>query len=255
MKISATIITFNEERNIAAAIDSVSWADEIIVVDSNSVDRTRQIAEEKGARVFVNDWPGFSEQKQFAADEAKYDWILSLDADERVPDKLRTELLTIRRSGAKAAGYRMPRLSYYMGQPIKHSGWYPDRQLRFFDRRAGKWNGAVVHESVEMAVGSDVIDLKGELLHYSVESASHHHRVIGERYAPLGAEQMYASGKRTSGSRIATVGLFTFIRNYFLKGGFLDGLPGFTIATFAAHNAFLKHLMLWELQKRERSRQ
>ncbi len=255
MKISATIITFNEERNIAAALDSVSWADEIIVIDSNSVDRTREIAAAKGARVLVNDWPGFSNQKQFAVDEAKYDWILSLDADERLTDKLRTEILTIRRSGAKADGYRMPRLSYYMGRAIKHSGWYPNRQLRLFDRRAGKWNGAIIHESVEMAAGSKVTDLDGDLLHYSIESTSHHHRMIGERYAPLGAEQMYACGKRTSGLRIATVGFLTFLRNYFLKGGFLDGLPGFAIARFAAHHAFLKHLLLWELQKRERSKQ
>ncbi len=255
MKISATIITFNEERNIAAALDSVSWADEIIVVDSNSVDRTREIAEEKGARVIVNDWAGFSDQKQFAVDQAKYDWIISIDADERVTDTLRTEILTIRRSGAKASGYRMPRLSYYLGRPVKHGGWYPDRQLRLFDRRAGKWNGAVIHESVEMAAGTVVEDLAGDLLHYSVESASHHHKMIGERYAPLGAEQMYAQGKRTSGFGIATIGVFAFLRSYILKGGFLDGLPGFAIARFAAHHAFLKHLLLWELQQKDHSSQ
>ena len=148
MKISAVIIAFNEERNIADAVRSVEWADEIIVVDSESTDSTREIAASLGARVVVNKWPGFSDQKQFAVDQASNDWILSLDADERISDDLRLEIDGIRNDAPSADGYRIPRLSYYMERPIRHGGWYPDLQLRLFDRTKGRWNGAVIHESV-----------------------------------------------------------------------------------------------------------
>lgn len=249
MKVSAVIIAFNEEAKIARALDSVAWADETVVVDSESTDRTREICLERGARVIVRPWHGFSEQKQFAAESAANDWILSIDADEAVTEGLRDEIAAIG-ADADAAGYRIPRLSYYMGRPVTHCGWYPDRQLRLFDRRRGRWNGRVIHESV--AVDGKVADLKSDLLHFSVDDARHHHRMIGERYAPLAAEQMFLAGGRTSPLRIATAGAAAFVRSYFLKLGFLDGLPGFAISRFAAHHAFLKHLMLWELQRSEK---
>ncbi|MGH7784117.1 MAG: glycosyltransferase family 2 protein, partial [Candidatus Binatia bacterium] len=149
MKISAVIIAFNEEGKIADAIRSVSWADEILVVDSESTDATRQIASDLGARVVIRSWLGFSKQKQFAVDAAKNDWIFSLDADERVSDVLKTEILSLLEGDkTDADGYRMPRLSFYMDRPIRHSGWYPDRQLRLFDRRRAGWNERLVHESV-----------------------------------------------------------------------------------------------------------
>lgn len=248
MKISAVIITFNEEKHIADAVGSVDWADEILVVDSESTDRTREIAESLGARVIVNTWPGFAAQKQFAIDNAANDWIFSLDADERVSDRLRREILSVKESAAPADGYRIPRLSIYMGREIRHSGWYPDRQLRLFDRRKGRWKQVLIHESVEMAEGSAVERLNGDIMHYSVESASHHHKMIGERYAPLAAQQMIAMGRRTSPLKIIFAGWLAFIQTYFLKAGFLDGFPGFCIAYFAAHHAFMKHLMLFELQ-------
>ena len=245
------LITLNEERNIADAIGSVKWADEVVVVDSGSVDRTREIAESLGARVIVNPWPGFSDQKQFATDAASNDWILSLDADERVSTKLRDELLGIANGDLNRAGYRIPRLSYYMGRAIRHGGWYPDLQLRFFDRRRGRWNGAVIHESVKMDDGSDIGRLQGELLHYSVKDAAEHQRMIAERYAPLGARKMFLEGKRTSPAKAVIASWFAFLRAYFLRLGFLDGFPGFCIAYFAAHHAFMKHLHLIELQKTE----
>jgi glycosyltransferase involved in cell wall biosynthesis len=249
VKISAVIIAFNEEKNIADAIRSVEWADEIIVVDSESTDSTREIAGTLGARVVVNAWPGFSEQKQFAADLASNDWVLSLDADERVSEELKTEIEAITSGHSAADGYRIPRLSYYLGRPIRHGGWYPDLQLRLFDRRKGRWNGAVIHESVSMADGSSVGRLRGELIHYTVEDLAHHERMIAERYAPLGALRMFQEGRRSSPAMAVASAWFTFIRTYILKLGVLDGFGGLCIAYFAAHNTFLKHAMLIEMRR------
>ena len=249
MKISAVIITFNEEKNIEDAIRSVSWADEVIVVDSESTDRTRELAESLGASVRINPWPGFSVQKQFAVDHAANDWIFSLDADERVSDPLQAGIGAIRDKDVTNDAYRIPRLSYYMGRAIKHGGWYPDLQLRLFDRRKGKWNGAVIHESFEMEPGASVGKLSGDILHYSVESAEHHNLMIAERYAPLGAQRMYELGRRTSPLKAVFAAWFAFIRAYLLKAGFLDGFAGFCIAYFSAHHAFMKHLMLIDLQR------
>ena len=249
MKISVAIITLNEERNIADAIASVEWADEILVVDSGSEDRTREIAESLGARVIVNEWPGFSDQKQFATDAASNDWILSLDADERVSPELKNELFEIAANSSPGHGYRIPRLSYYMGRPIRHGGWYPDLQLRFFDRRMARWNGAVIHESVKMSNGAEPGRLQGELIHYSVRDTAEHERMIAERYAPLGARKMFSEGKRTSPAKAVVSSWLAFVRSYFLRLGFLDGFPGFCIAYFSAHHAMMKHLHLIELQK------
>ena len=251
MKISAVIITLNEEKHIADAIASVDWVDEIIVVDSESEDRTREIATSLGAKVIVNAWPGFSDQKQFATDAASNEWVLSLDADERVSPELRAEILALRDVESLDAGYKIPRLSYYMSRAIRHSGWYPDLQLRLFDRRRGRWNGAVIHESVKMEAGVNVGRLCGELLHYSVSDAAEHQRMIADRYAPLGAQKMFLEGKRTSPARAVVSLWIAFIRAYFLRLGFLDGFPGFCIAYFAANHAFMKHLHLLEMQKSE----
>jgi glycosyltransferase involved in cell wall biosynthesis len=250
MKISATIITFNEETNIKAACESVAWADEIVVVDSNSTDATREIAAACGARVIVNDWPGFSAQKQFAVDQAQHDWIFSLDADERVSDQLRQSLQTLKDHPAavEADGYLVSRRTFYQQRWIRGGGWYPDKQLRLFNRTKGHWKQRHIHESVEMNPGARVGELGGDLLHYTSPDAAHHHRMIGERYAPLAARQMFEEGHRTSVLGVATAAPAAFIRSLILKGGFRDGFAGFTIASFAAHHAFLKHLMLWEKQ-------
>ncbi|MGH9949308.1 MAG: glycosyltransferase family 2 protein [Pyrinomonadaceae bacterium] len=248
MQISAVIITFNEEAKIADALRSVAWADEILVIDSNSADRTVEIARAMNAKVIVRDWPGFSEQKQFGSDSATHDWIFSLDADERVTPKLQTEIEAIKNHADILDGYATPRLSIYMGREIRHSGWHPDRQLRFFNRRKGSWNRRPIHESVIMHDGATTGKLHGEILHYSVDSAAHHHKMIGERYAPLAAKHMFDNGRRTTAIGTAIAGPAAFIRSYILKAGFLDGFPGFCIAAFAAYHSYLKHLMLWELQ-------
>ncbi len=251
MKIAAAIIAFNEEENIRAACESVAWADEVLVVDSHSTDRTREVAEDCGARVVERDWPGFAAQKQFAAEAASHEWVFSLDADERVSDELRASILRLRETpdAERADGYRVARRSFYMNRWIRGGGWYPDHQLRLYRRARGRWEGAYIHESVKMSGGARVEALRGDLLHYSVRDASHHHRMIGERYAPLAARQMFESGRRTSPLRIALAAPSAFARSYVLKGGFRDGLAGLAIARFAAHHAFLKHLMLWEKQR------
>jgi len=253
MKITATIITFNEEANIQAACESVSWADEVLVIDSESTDSTREIAQRSGARVIVNPWPGFAIQKQYAVDHANHDWIFSLDADERVTDELRKSIEALRNgTDAKPAdGYQIARRTFYQGKWIRGGGWYPDRQLRLFRKTAGHWKKRHIHESFEMNPGSKVETLAGDLLHYTVRDSAHHHRMIGERYAPLAAQQMFDEGRRTSAFKIATAAPSAFIRSLVLKAGFRDGLAGWSIASFAAHHAFLKNLMLWELQNKK----
>lgn len=250
MKLSATIITFNEAEKIADAIKSVAFADEILVIDSESTDKTREIAESLGAKVITQKWLGFAKQKQFAVDLAQNDWILSLDADERISIELKAEILALKNNNTLADGYKLPRLSFYLNRPIRHGSWYPDWQIRFFNRNKARWKDVLIHESVE--VDGKIEKLKGDILHFSVENMAHHHRMIGERYAPLAAQQMFESGKRTSKAKIYTTGLTIFLQTFVLKAGFLDGFAGFCIARFAAHHAFLKHLLLWELQNNQR---
>ena len=253
MKISATIITFNEAANIGEACKSLTWADEIVVIDSGSTDETRKIAEDCGARVIARDWPGFAAQKQFAIEQAAHDWVFSLDADERVSNELKAEIAKLRElpEAKLADGYRIPRRSYYQGRWIKGGGWYPDLQLRLFRKSRGRWEPRHIHESVKLDSGARVEKLAGDILHYSVRDAAHHHRMIGERYAPLAAQQMFEEGRQTSAMKIATAAPAAFIRSYLLKGGFRDGLAGISIASFAAHHAFLKHVILWEKQNAE----
>jgi len=249
MKISAVIIACNEEAKIGDAIASLDWADEVLIIDGESTDTTRRIAETLGAKVITREWPGFSAQKQFGTDAAANDWIFSLDADERVSADLRQEILAVKDLDTPpASGFRIPRLTYYMGTPVRHSGWYPDWQLRFLDRRKAKWKDVLIHESVEMQPDAVVGKLSGDILHYSVDSPAHHHEMIGKRYAPLAARQMFEDGRRTNALKIAAAGPIAFASTYLLKAGFLDGMSGFSIAAFAAYHAFLKHILLREMQ-------
>ena len=247
MKISAIVITFNEEENIGDALRSLKWADEIIVVDSESTDRTVEIARRFTDKVIIRSWPGYSAQKNFAHTQAAHDWIFSLDADERVSDELAGEIETLKhKTEPEVAGYEMPRLTNYMGRWIKHSGWYPDYKLRLYDRRNAEWVGDYVHESVK--VDGATKKLRGDILHYTVSSASDHHRRI-DRYTTLAASQAHSEGKRASFASLIFSPAATFIRSYILKLGFMDGVEGFAIARFAAYYAFLKNLKLWERQK------
>jgi glycosyltransferase involved in cell wall biosynthesis len=252
MKISACIITFNEEENIHAACESVAWADELVVVDSESTDATREIAKSCGARVLVNKWPGFANQKQFATDSATHDWVLSLDADERVSPELESSIAALRRKteSEMADGYRIARRTFYMSRWIRGGGWYPDHQLRLFNRKHGSWGDRLIHESFAMNPGARLETLSGDLLHFTVRDEAHHQQMIEERYAPLGAQQMFREGKRTSSLQAAVAGPSAFVRSYLLKGGFRDGSAGLMIAKFAARHASLKHKLLLDLQDR-----
>ena len=253
MKISACIITFNEAENIHAACESVAWADEIVVVDSESTDATREIARACGAKVLINKWPGFARQKQLATDTATHDWVLSLDADERVSPELESSIAALRRKpGTNVAdGYRLARRTFYLGRWIRGGGWYPDYQLRLFDRRRGSWGDRLIHESFVMNPGSRVETLSGDLLHFTGRDTAYHQQMIEERYAPLGAQQMFREGRRTSSLQAAVAGPLTFVRSYILKAGFRDGTAGLTIAKFAARQASLKHRLLLELQNQK----
>ncbi len=255
MKISATIITLNEAANIRAACESIAWADEIVVVDSGSTDDTREIAESCGARVLIREWTGFAAQKQFAVEQAAHEWICSLDADERISPELAAEIAALKQgSKSLADGYLIPRRSFYQGRWIKGGGWYPDSQLRLFRKSAGRWEPRLIHESMKMNTQARIEKLSQDIFHYSVRDAAHHHQMIGERYAPLAAEQMLVEGRTTSPLKIAVAAPSAFIRSFILKGGFRDGVAGLSIASFAAHHAFLKHIMLWEKQNADGER-
>jgi len=247
MKVTATVITFNEEHNIAAALESLAWADEIIVVDRESTDRTVELARQFTDRVFVREWQGYSAQKNFAADQAQNEWIFSLDADERVSPELAAEIATLKQApDPPAGGFEMARLTFYLGRWIRHSGWYPDRKLRLYDRRRGRWRGDYVHEALE--VDGPIERLSGNILHYTVRSASEHHARL-DRYTTLAAAQERADGKHASLVSLVLSPVWAFLRSYVLKLGFLDGIQGLAIARFAAHYAFLKNLKLWETSR------
>lgn len=246
MRITATVITFNEERNLAAALESLSWADEIIVVDSESTDNTVEIARSFTDRVFVRSWPGYSAQKNFAAEQANNDWIFSLDADERISPELRRSLENVKRAHSlEASCFEMPRLTFYLGRWIKHSGWHPDYKRRLYDRKRARWRGNYVHETLE--VDGKVERINGNILHFTVRDASEHHLRM-DRYTTLAAEDLNSNGKRTSVVSMLLSPVAVFLRSYLLRRGFLDGVPGVAIARFAAHYEFLKNLKLWQMR-------
>lgn len=248
MKLTVTVITLNEAEQIADALNSVAWADEIIVVDSGSTDGTADLARARGARVILRDWPGYSDQKNFAADQASHDWVLSLDADERVTPELAAEIQALLARGPEVRGYRIPRVSHYLGRWIRSTDWFPDPQLRLYDRRAGRWNGQRVHESVRLNDGHPAM-LRGELQHHPYRDISDHLATI-DRYTTLAADVAQAEGRRTNAVAMALHGWFAFLRNYLLRGGFRDGSAGFVISILNAYYIFLKLAKLWERQGR-----
>lgn len=245
MKLTVTVITRDESAHIAAALQSVSWADEIIVVDSGSTDDTVAIARRYATRVEHRDWPGYSAQKNYAAAVASNDWILSLDADERVTPQLAAEIRQALTSEPAVRGYRVPRVTWYLGRWIRSTDWYPDYQLRLYDRRAGTWNGRRVHESVTLQ-GAPAV-LRHELQHYAYRDISDHLATI-DRYTTLAAEQWLSEGRRTNGFELFIHPRLAFLRNYLLRGGFKDGAAGLLVSKMNSYYVFLKLAKLWELQ-------
>ncbi len=238
MKISATIITFNEERNLPRAIESLRCADEILVMDSGSNDRTVEIAEKLGARVVERAWPGYANQKNLAAEQATHDWVLSIDADESLSEALEGEIWRLKKNGPQFEAYTMPRMAQYLGRWIRHSGWYPDRKVRLYDRRKARWEGAYVHESVK--VRGRIGHLQSNLLHFTCNSLSEHLKTM-DRYTTLAAEQLLATGEQVTWGRLILEPPRTFFRTYVLKLGFLDGVEGLAIANMAALYNFVKY--------------
>ena len=245
-KISVTIITFNEADHIADAIDSASWADEVIVVDSGSTDATVEIARRKGVAVASRGWTGYVDQKNYAASIAANDWILSLDADERIPPALGAEVRALLQGEPAQRGFRVPRVAFHLGRWIRTTDFYPDYQTRLYDRRAARWQGHYVHESI--AVDGPVGHLQSELQHYSFRDLSDHIERI-HSYTTLAARQMHEAGRRTSALELLLHPPAAFLRNYILRRGFMDGTAGLVISLMNSYSVMLKFAKLWELQR------
>lgn len=245
MKLTVTVITRNEAANIAPALQSVGWADEIIVVDSRSADDTVAIARQYASRVEVRDWAGYSAQKNFAAGLASNDWILSLDADERVTPALADEIRQLMTREPEARGYRISRVTWYLGRWLHSTDWYPDYQLRLYDRRFGRWNARRVHESFELQ--GEPGRLRSYLEHYAYRDVSDHVTSI-DHYTTLAAEQWIEEGRRTNVLEAVVHPPIAFLRNYVLRRGFMDGAAGFMVSALNAYYVFMKLVKLWELQ-------
>ena len=247
-KLSVTIITKNEAADIEAALASVAWADEIVVVDSHSTDDTAAVARRHTDRVVVRDWPGYGAQKNYAASIAAYDWILSLDADERATPELATEIRARLAGAPREAAFRIPRVTWHLGRWIRTTDWYPDYQLRLYDRRAAEWTGALVHEAV--GVRGAVGQLRAELQHYAYRDIADHLETI-DRYTTLAARQMHDAGRRAGIGGLIVHPPLAFLRNYVARGGCRDGAAGLIISSMNAYYVFLKFAKLWELQRRK----
>jgi glycosyltransferase involved in cell wall biosynthesis len=248
MTISICIICFNEEHNIRRCLESSTWADEIIVVDSMSQDKTVTIAREYTDMVYQKAWPGYMEQKNFALSKANGVWILSLDADEQVRPELRDEIFAeIGKPDAKD-GYRIPRRSYYQGRWINHSGFYPDKQLRLFRSARGCWTGGRVHEKVE--INGIVGELRSDLLHYPYKGVIAGQLQTVNSFSSLFAQDMHEKGKRYHLLLLLLRPVIKFLEVYVLKLGFLDGLAGFIIAITSAYALFVRYVKLREIENR-----
>ena len=245
------IISLNEEANIGRCIASVPFADDIVVVDSFSHDRTKEIAESFGAKVHLEKWHGFCEQKVLATRLAKNNWIISLDADEALSRNAQVEILELINRGMKgneveldADGYRLPRLSFHMGQWIRHGGWYPDYQLRFFNRKKAEWRAGHLHERV---YANRVETLKGEILHWPFSDIADQVQT-NNRYSGLGAQDLFDKAKKFGYFKLVFKPISKFVETYFIKLGLLDGFAGFVISVGAAYSVFLKFAKLRELE-------
>ena len=244
--VSVTIITLNEAEHISSAIDSAAWADEVIVVDSGSTDDTVALAERKGARVSTRAWNGYVDQKNHAAALAANDWIFSLDADERIPPALASEIQSLLQAEPSRRGYRVPRVTFHLGQWIRTTDFYPDYQTRLYDRRAARWEGCYVHESVRVdgAPGR----LRNDLQHHSFRDLTDQVTRLNH-YATLAARQMYESGRRASALALLLHPPPGFLPHYLLPRGVLVRSLGLVISLVNAYGVFLKFAKLWEMRR------
>jgi hypothetical protein len=250
-KLSGVLITFDEEEKVASALASLAdVCDEIVVVDSYSGDRTPEVCREFTARFFQNSWPGYRAQKAYATDLAEHDWVLSLDADECLSEELKTEIVRWKAGSSSESGYRIPRMTFFMGRWIRHTTWYPDWQVRLFRKDAGEWAGGRVHESfrVQGHVGS----FQNHILHFTYSSISEYLQQLN-RFTCLAAADQHERGRRAGIPRLVLNPPLIFLKNYVLRAGFLDGLPGFVVSVLAATSVFFRLCRLRELHSNGRS--
>jgi glycosyltransferase involved in cell wall biosynthesis len=245
VKISASIIVFNEEDNIAELCETLSFVDEIVIVDSFSSDETKQIAAGFTSLIFDHPFNGYRDKHEFADSKTSSDWIFWIDADERVTPELRASIESLRslKDDDLPDGFKIARKTWYAGRWIKHSGWYPDYQMRLYRKSASYWDGIAPHETAR--VNGRIEKLDGELLHYTKRNLSEHHRVT-DSYTTLAAEAMQKNGKTSGALKMFSGALGGFLRTYVVKQGFRDGVPGMMIAMFTSYGVFLKYAKLWE---------
>ncbi|MBU0730335.1 MAG: glycosyltransferase family 2 protein [Proteobacteria bacterium] len=244
---SVAIITRNEEARLADCLESVSFAEDLVVVDSDSTDRTVEIAKSYGARVFIEPWQGFSYQKQYAVNQCKHDWVLILDADERIPQESVTQIAQVLKdSSLKVCGFSFRRRNFFHGRWIKHCGWWPNQVLRLVDKRKGVFDGRAVHEG--WIAQGPITALDTEIVHLSYRSYS---ELIDkmDRYSSIGAEDLYQKNKQTGALKPISRGIWMFCKTYFLQKGFLDGFDGLVISLMNAAGSFFKYAKHRELTK------
>ena len=247
-KLSVVIITLNEEKNIARCLGSLEGlSDDIIIVDSGSVDLTESISKSFGVRFVFHEWMGYAETKNYANSLAKNQLILSLDADEVLSEELRESIKSVLKN-QKSSVYSMNRLTNYCGKWIKHGGWYPDVKIRLFNNDAGYWSGSHVHETLKLKNGSPIEHLKGDLLHYSYSTIEEHIKQ-SDLFSTLAARKAYESGKKATITKVIFSPCVKFIRDYFFKAGFLDGYYGYVISRISAFATFMKYSKLRRLHK------
>ena len=246
-RLSACVIAFNEEKAIGDCLDSLAFCDEVVVVDSHSKDRTREIAAAKGARVIERDWAGHIGQKNFAVEQARHDWVLCVDADERVTPELRELIERAFAQGEPAArAFEVNRRTIYLGKWIRHGGWYPDRKVRVFDRRVARWGGVNPHDHVQVDAGLAVTRLSGDLEHHSYDDIADHLKTM-DFFSTISAREKLSRGQGWLELQLLFGPPVKFFKMFVLKGGFLDGWRGLIVATLGAFFVFLKYAKLWEL--------
>ncbi len=245
MKISVKINVYNEAHNIAAACESVAWADEIVICDSDSTDNTIEIARRYTDRIFNREFRGYKDKHEYSDAQTIGDWIFWLDADERVTPELCAAIGALRQrdQATLPAGFRIARRTRFLGRWIKHSGWYPDYQMRLYRKAVSYWDGVAPHETAR--VRGNIETLSGELLHYTSDSLSDHQRRM-DSYTTLAAEYLHQHSKQARALNLFILPIAAFIRTYLFKQGFRDGAQGLIIAMFTAYSVFLKHAKVWE---------
>lgn len=241
--LSVIVITKNEAHNVAACLESVQWADEIIIVDAESNDETVAIAKKFTQKVFIEPWMGFAAAKQFGMLQAKHDWLLWLDADERVLPELAKEIQLLLETNPRQAAFSVARRAYFLGRWIKHSGWYPGRVPRLFHKQRAKFNSAAVHEALE--IKGETGELKNDLLHFTDPNIFHYFQKYN-RYTTLAADESFSKGKRARVADLIIRPFWQFVRMYILRLGFLDGIQGLILALFSSSYVFTKYAKLWE---------